>query len=393
MRPAESPKPPPEGRPLGLPICYGHPRRVATKCGHDIHPSSSIHTPWCPACVASLTRAKLDAAQKNLVTQGGLTPVEYMRDRQWIQARLKHEIAKQRLEKKRKENQLRWEREQLWDELHKQYDSQRPLPATGLQDPSPCPACASLVNSYPVQVPEAHIARNVTWWERPGALAVDHISLRRTPPRSRKQPQVHAPKAPGSQALRKAIQDRREAMHAAETYRRMWEIRNKTESAVRRKHSLGEGFYADPDFWDLPISGLVSLQNFQHNQNNQRLAARRARGNAPRPRPPRSSLSFSETPDEVIVDQNWIEKMREEEEREGLEKETRKVGREVGYLYFVGAIDGMEEWREDYLRSNRQLVTRTLIANSETSGSEDSGDSCDEDGFDDIDPMVIDEPK
>lgn len=236
---------------------------------------------------------------------------------------------------------------------------------------------------------------DMAWWEHPGALAVERILVRRTLPRSSNQPQRCTPRIQGSQALRKTVQDLRAFKYSADAHRRMWETRNKTESAVRRKHSLGEGFYADPNFWDLPISGVASRQNFQHAQNSKRLAARRARGNMPRPRPQRSLLSFSESLDEVEVDQDWIEEMREKEEMDELERETRKVGEEVGYLYFVGAVDGLEEWRDDYLRSDRQLVTRAAVPNSETSGSEHSGDSGDEDEFGEmeIDEMVLDEPE
>ncbi|KAF1849438.1 uncharacterized protein K460DRAFT_90967 [Cucurbitaria berberidis CBS 394.84] len=358
----KSPKNPPKGQSLGHQTYYGHPTREATKCGHDIHPSASTHTPWCPGCIASLTKAKLDAAQNKLITEGGLSPAEHMRDRRWNQARLKHEIAKQRLEKARKEGQLRWEREQAWDEAHQPSDSQRAETATGLKSSTECPVCASMVASYPTKVPEMEVAKDVPWWEQPCGHAVEDIVVPITLPRlhHNHQPWQHTRRPESSQALRKIIQNLRVSMHSADNYRRTWDNRYKTESAVRRKHSLGQDIHFEPDFWDSPICGLTSRRDFQHVLENQRMAARRARGNIPRPKLPRSSLSHTELSEQLHVDEDWIEAMREKEELEELEREARKVGEEVGYLYFVGTIDGMEEWKEDYLQSDRQLVVRTL---------------------------------
>jgi hypothetical protein len=95
------------------------------------------------------------------------------------------------------------------------------------------------------------------------------------------------------------------------------------------------------------------------------MAERRARGNAPRPRPPRSSLSYSEHTDEVKLDEKLLEEMLKREEMEIFERQTRKVGEEVGYLYFVGGIDGLRIWREDFMRSDRQLVFRKTIVESD----------------------------
>lgn len=64
--------------------------------------------------------------------------------------------------------------------------------------------------------------------------------------------------------------------------------------------------------------------------------------------------------------------MGRREEQEDLEREARKVGGEVGYLYFVGAVDGMIEWREEYLMSAGDLVYRKPVSDSEQSESGDS---------------------
>lgn len=123
------------------------------------------------------------------------------------------------------------------------------------------------------------------------------------------------------------------------------------------------------------------------------MAARKARGNTTRPRPPCSPLSHSETAESCHVDPAWLEAFHREEEQARAEKEANKVAEEVGYLYFVGAIDGMEAWKDDFVRSNRTLVVRTQTLNSETSGSEDSED-CDDgnESPEDIEMMDIDEP-
>ena len=342
--------------------------------------------PWCPACIASLTRANLHAAQQKVVTEGGLTPTGYLRDRRWNQARLKHEIANKRLEKVRKEDQLRWEREQAWDDAHQRYYSQCAQAAAGFQNATECPICASMVAASPSDTPKMEVAKAVAWWEHPDALAREQI-VPRNPTRLRHQPRQHTQRPEGSRALRTIIQNLRASMYAADAHRRTWETRRKTESAVRRKYYLGNDLHIEPDFWDSPISGLLSFRTFQQIQDNQRMAARRARGNTLRPKPPRSSLSHSRLSEDLQVDENWAEILRGKEELEKLEKEASKVGEEVGYLYFVGLMDGMELWKEDYLRSDKQLVIRTLVPNSESS---ESGHSDDDGG--DFDEMDIDEP-
>jgi hypothetical protein len=71
----------------------------------------------------------------------------------------------------------------------------------------------------------------------------------------------------------------------------------------------------------------------------------------------------------MAMDEETLEEMREREKKEYLERERRKVGGEVGYLYFVGAVDGLMEWREEFLISDRQLVYRkqvqTVLSDSE----------------------------
>ncbi|KAH8722557.1 hypothetical protein GQ44DRAFT_711660 [Phaeosphaeriaceae sp. PMI808] len=387
QQPLASSKMQPEGQPQDLPTYYGHLRRYATICNHSIHPSASPHMPLCPACTTSRAKCRMDAALKGLAAEGGLLPAEYMRDRRWQRAKLQYEIAKQRQAKARSRDQLRIEREQAWEEAHQQVDSPCHQ-ATAVQDPAECLVCASLSAYYSSTSLKVQATKNVTWWERPGGLVADHILVRGTPLRSGKQvkPDACQPKRPST--LRTIIKNARRSITAVNAQRQTWDRRYRTESAVRRKHSLGEEHHFEPEFWDAPISAYYSRQQYESEKDDQRMAARRARGNISRPRPPRSSLSYVECPDEVEVDKNMLKRMRKKEEREAMDRAVRKAGEEVGYLYFVGEVNGLWEWKEDFLRSDRQLVFRKALTMSDTEAvstdSTEVGDEGDEEGDDDI---------
>lgn len=376
----------------GYQTFHGHQKVIATKCWHEIHPGSSAHTPWCPPCATSQTRAKLDAAQRNLVAEGGLTPAEGVRNRSWNTARIRHEIAKQRLRRVRVRDQLRWEREQAWNEEHRRHDCERLQTATDSESLAKCLFCASIAIEQSAYRHGAQIANNLPWWESPGALVVEQGLMPQTPPPSRNRRHKPAHRYESSKALRQIIQSARETMLVADVCRQVWNVQHRTELAVRQKHGLGEDFQIYPGFWESPISGYISLRNHQQIQEAQRMAERKARGNTTRPRPPPSSLSYSESLEGWDVDAGWIETQCQEEEQARVERAVRKIGEEVGYLYFVGAIDGMDMWKDDFMRSNRNLIVRNQVLNSETSGSEDSKDG--DDGFedaDDVEMMDIDE--
>ena len=377
----------------GYPTYRGHQKVVATKCWHEIHPASSGHTPWCPKCAESHTRAKLDAAQRNIVAEGGLAPAVCTRDRPWNMARVRHEIAKQRLERERERDQLRWEREQAWDEAHRQYDFERLPTVADYGDRAECPLCATIANEQAADIPNVRSDIDLPWWECPGALVMEQGVMPQTPPPSRNRRRKPENQHERSEALRQIIRSVRETMLAANSCRRVWEERHRTELAIRRKYGLGEDFQIHPDFWGSPLSGYASLRKHQQAREAQRMAERRARGNTTRPRPPRSPLSYSETAESCNVDLAWIEAQHQEEEQARLEREAIKVAEEVGYLYFVGAIDGMAAWQDDFMRSDRTLVVRAQVLNSETSGSEDSEDYDDGAGSaEDVEMMDIDGP-
>jgi hypothetical protein len=303
----------------------------------------------------------MDAATKVLIAEGGLVPPEYFRDRRWQRAKLRYEIAKRRQAMVRSKDQLRDEREQAWEDMHQRFDSRRLQATPPFQHPAECPVCASMMARFPTKVPAVLVARDTAWWERTDAPAAEHSVKLRTPLRPVKLAQHHIRISSGPSVLRPMIQQFRKVMADTDAQRQAWETRYRTESAVRRKYSLGEGCHFDPEFWDEPVSAPLSRKVYQEARDYQRMAERRARGNAPRPRPPRSSLSHSEHTDEVRLDEKLLEEMLKREEIEILERQARKVGEEVGYLYFVGGVDGLCIWREDFLRSYRQLVFRNTI--------------------------------
>lgn len=75
----------------------------------------------------------------------------------------------------------------------------------------------------------------------------------------------------------------------------------------------------------------------------------------------------------------------QKEQQEELDKKTRKLAREVGYLYFVGGNDMLREWGEDYMRSNTRLVFRRLVSDSDKKDKKDEDDSDDSDDSDESD--------
>ncbi|KAL5119840.1 hypothetical protein ACEQ8H_002201 [Pleosporales sp. CAS-2024a] len=180
----------------------------------------------------------------------------------------------------------------------------------------------------------------------------------RTPLRLSRWKRKDGRKTHKTSALRAMIQNHRKSMVASETHKEMWEAKYRTEKAVRRKHGLGEDVHFEANFWNQPMSAHLSLRYRQQKKEDERMAARRARGNTTLPKPPRSSLSNSEQSDEIEIDHTQLEMLWKMEELEMQERQARKIAEEVGYLYFVGEMDGLREWRAEYLTSDRQLVYR-----------------------------------
>jgi len=384
---------PGQKQPLGSPQ-HGHQIRFASKCGHSIHPSSPEHTPWCSSCAVSQAREKSDVALKKLVAEGGLIPPEYMRNQRWNRARKGYLIAKQRLDRARTDEQLRWEREQAWNYAHQRADTQRPQAAAVLpENCSLCPACDSMVAYYPTNIPEAQVAAYAAWWERPGALATSTYLFghSRKPSPRYNQNRKYARTIGRYPSLRQVVRDLREQTKEKEMLDRAWYARNTAERAIRNKYNLGLEFEIPKDFWDSPLSLMLSRLVYQQTRDHNRTAERYARGNKSRPLPPRSPLSQSQSSEDLQVDPDFAERLNEKEERERLERQIEKVAKKVGYLYFVGGrIDDMAPWNEAFEQSDKQLVCRVQGLNESSSSGEDMDDDDDHKEAD-LDDMDIDE--
>lgn len=297
----------------------------------------------------------MDVALDQIRRNGGLDRPRDMISSEWNRARLSYEVAMRRWEQVREKGQLQSEREQEWDNAHSgEYtgDDAIEIVASDVA----CPVCASMADQSNIAYHAPEVNR-LAWWECPGDLVPDAApKIPSRPKRVNRQMQFH-----GSPTMRVVIREHRTAHAAERAEKELIERRYKTESAIRRKHNLAEEEHFDADFWDSPISGLITRQSHNSMKEYQRMAERRARGNTPRPRPPRSSLSYCESAGEVEFQGGAAEKLRaaeEEQERERWERKARQVGAEVGYLYFSGTVDGLADWREDFLRSDHSLIWR-----------------------------------
>jgi hypothetical protein len=360
---------------------FGHQSRVASKCGHKIHPSASEHTPWCHACTLALARAKRDVANQELVAEGGLHPPDYMRDWWWNYARKGYLIAKQRLEKVQRDNQLRCEREEAWDEAHQRHLSLRNqapvLPQT--QHPSLCIVCHSMASSYPTNMPEAPVADNVAWWERPGTLSTEpgDTPETQTPPRPRNRYRS----VQSNPTLRIIVHHARTSFYHRRRQEQVWAPRWQAEMVLRRKLNLPDAYEFPEEYWKYPIPSLDMRRQREQIQIAVRKEERTARGNTMRPLPPRSALSQAESAEDVQYDPEAVEALEQKEKREALERAieriTPRVAEEVGYLYISGPLgEWMNAWAIAWDISDWELVVRIpQDPNSETSGEEDENSS------------------
>lgn len=365
---------------------FTHPRVFATMCGHEIHPSSPMRTPKCPNCILLLARSRLNQTQTRFIDEGGLTLPTQSRGRRWNLARIQYDIATKRLQAIRRSAQLRWEREQLWEDAHQYGGSLHEQTVARFVHTKGCFVCASLIAQCPMEMCPNERREDSTWWERSNGDLTGRMTeagrcriLKRTVHNPIQESRSHTRNY--SEALHMVLRKARGSTRALSARSNTEIIRSKAERVVRRKYSLAADFTFDPDFFTEPISGLLCLRTYQHVQENQRMAECRARGFSSRPKPPRSSLSQSQSSEDLVVDEAWLESMAQKEELEELEREARKVGTEVGYLYFIGAGDNVEQWEDDFWRSDRQLVVRKPVEGLLTSCSVDDFDEMD---FDDL---------
>ncbi|KAF9692724.1 hypothetical protein EKO04_009077 [Ascochyta lentis] len=335
---------------------FDHPERLARKCKHIIHPSSSAHTPWCPQCVISAAQAGIEKAEKRLEAEGGVDAPRYMRDRAWNVARLQQIAAIKRVEKTKKGDQLRHEREEVWESTHQQYVAQYGLFPPGPLLHSACVVCTAMKEPYQLDEKQATTSRMV-WWEQQGALVADRTNILPRSTMDIKHPRQ--PKAKCPSYLREFIQSCRKATTVSEVHRRAWEERCKTERAVRRKYDLPDDFDIDPEFFANPISASHARHHHRQIKDGQQAAERRANRYKRRTegyRHSRSSLALSELAGDV--DNTNVEALKSVEAEAELQHLASVEASEVGYLYFVGDVDGFEDWMDDVEQSNMCLVYR-----------------------------------
>ena len=332
-----------------------HPARRATRCKHRLHLSASAHTPYCSACVSATARLRMDGALDYLHYRGGPHPPREKIDSRWKRANLSYKAKARRWEQVQKRGQLQSEREQAWDQAHSGMGAEDGATGSAASN-TECTICDAMMHQSET-AQEVPVVDTMAWWERPGALApyaAPKAALR--PRQSRIRNRVR-----GSSTIRDLVRQRHAAHAAERALREEQERRWNTETAIRRRHQLEPDTHFDADFWDSPISGLITRRSHKKLKEYQRMEERRARGNKPRPRPPRSSLSHCESVGQVDVDGEAAEQLRTAEEaaeRERWERKARRVGAEVGYLYFLGTVNGLDDWREEYLRSDHSLIWR-----------------------------------
>lgn len=376
-------------QPTDIHTHYSHRERQATKCRHWMHPTSPSRTPLCPSCITSRVNGMLDAALGALRVAGGPEPPKDERNQLWRRAKLRYDIAKQRQSQNRVRNQLREEREQAWEDVHQRFSSQWPQEIIPAHDFVECPGCASMSRN-PDRFVRVQPPTHVTWWEQAGGLAVNRTlatDATRRPSRGQQRPQP----ARSPSLVRELIQDSRQNMVSQDT-----ETRSRIELVLRRKFNVDSRDDFPPYFWERPICGSDCRRIYRDRKDNERYCAYRARGNTLRPIPPPTSLSHCELSEDIEIDQDELEQMRRVEQAEALERKAWRVGEQVGYLYFVGDdFDGLFDWRDDFLRSDRQMIYRQAAGDtvmSEPSAASEEADSSDEeDDTEDDEVMDVDE--
>ncbi|KAJ4305672.1 hypothetical protein N0V90_001203 [Kalmusia sp. IMI 367209] len=325
--------------------------------------------------------------REKLVLNGGSKPHPDLRGQAWRNAHLLYRIAIRQMEKVRRKDQLRRERQQEWDKAHKQADLANNDEGWGSEPSTTCPVCVAEANgSLSIELEEYWTVndREIAWWERTNMVGLSHEPS--TPPRPR---HLYRPEKPvatkGSPSMRETIRQHRTALATAEAEHQQFRARWKTEIALREKHRLTRDFILPENFWNEPISDIMTRRNYRQIQDYNRMSERRARGNTPRPLPPRSSLSIYESAEDVEVDQD----VQAKDEKERMQSKARKIGATVGYLYFVGKSNMLEDWKEDFLRSDHTLVNRhwelpirppserDVVQSAESTDSSHSADSGD----------------
>ncbi|KAH6625242.1 hypothetical protein C7974DRAFT_376785 [Boeremia exigua] len=336
-----------------------HPEKIASRCKHSIHPSSSLRTPSCPRCVTSTAQADLEQIRTEFEAEGGVNAPARMRNQAWNIARLRWIMIERRAKKTMEYDRLRQEREGAWEEAHRQYLVQEQPSLDGVSDPA-CEVCiARKKPDWSYAKPIVPLTR--AWWEREGALVVDQIIMPGTSDKttSKQRPPEAQSKHPSY--LRDLIQSYRSLRTVSDIHRRSWENHCKIDRAVRRKYDLDDDFDIHPGFLALPIP--ASHARYHHTQTQNDLFAGERRANRLKRRkenykPSRSSLALSELADAVDLSETELDKLRLAEEVAKLQRLTNVVATEVGFLYLVGDTDLFKKWKADVEQSNLSLIYR-----------------------------------
>ncbi len=337
---------------------------------------------WCPHCVQLRSKETLDAARKEFVAKGGLTPTEYDRNAQWNTARLKYCAAREDFNRVWRREKQRREREREWDRAHQEHVCQYVPMAVGPQGLARCLICASTMAADTQAMPKVHVAMNLAWWEKPGGLAVDHRPDPEPQRRQHSRVQVPTHRGASSPVLQGMIKSSRVWLSAAIAEHDVAMTRWKTECAHRKK-VIGD-LPVHPMYWESPVPAWAALLNFQNNQESARSQGRKLWQ-----KPSHSPLAQSEQSDELEVDNDLLATMREKENLERVERSAVRVAEEVGYLYFVGEVDGVEEWKEDIWRSNQSLVVRSQ--NHDFEDFKDEVEDDEEDYYEELEYLDIED--
>lgn len=350
-------------------MCSNHPEKVASKCEHSIHPSSSSHTPWCPQCTISRAHTDLEQARKALIAGGGPNAPTHILNHVWNVARLRCAVMTSKVNRMMRDDKLRREREQAWEKAHQQnLIRSGSLPRDDLFQ-ALCVVCATtkeLGRSYAKPI----MFLKTAWWEREDALVDDEVLVPRTPRRpktSKKCPSRLRATQPSY--LRNLILSYREIRTVSDGQRRAWEDRCKLDRTLRRKYNLTDDFGIDPELLAFPMPASQARRHHRQLQDNLKASGRRANRQKRRVesyKPSRSSLALSELAEDVIMDGTELERVRLAEEAVKLRWQTSVIATEVGYLYFVGGIGLLEHWRDDVEQSNLSLIYRKYEKGLET---------------------------
>lgn len=354
-----------------------HPQQTASICKHDIHPSSPAHTPWCPQCITSAARASHDKAQKRLEAEGGVDPPAYMRDRVWNVARLQYVVTKRRVEEKAKRDQLRQGREEMWKEAHQRYLAQYGLFPPDSLLLTACVVCATIMEAHEVAKTPTTVS-TMPWWERQGALVADKFLVPNTAPQpTMGRERRPKPKEKRPSWLRDLIRSHREMASASDMDRRERENRCTTERALRRKYNLPDYFEINSEMLADPMPAAHALHHHRKLQDSQYLAQRHANRKMRRVegyKPCRSPLALTELAADVMLDDLEMERLRRAEADTELERLANIAATEVGYLYFVGDNDGLEDWWDDVEWSDMSLIYRKVELRFESDDIEELWD-------------------